>query len=471
LVLVLAMLAKEDIPVLAAGLGAYLMLVRGERRVGLITMAVGLAWFVLCVWVILPAFNGLGRSPFLHRLAVFAPTLKESIAAAVREPALILRWLARPEIVSYEAGLLASAGFLSLFHPQLLAVAAPLVAVNVFSTWSWTYSGGDHYSAAIMPFVFGSSIYGLAFLASWLARRFELPRSRAVAVLSTGLLAVALWQHHLFGVSPLARTFHPPQVTAHHRLGKELMQQIPPQAAVSAQANLYPHISQREKAYLFPAVNDAQYILLDVNSGAYPLTPGDLHLAAQRVLREQEFGVLSAEDGYLLLGRGRGTSYGGQLPDSFYTFAQSAEHSVPSPVGARFGEVFELVGYDYSILNVVHQHQLPATVTTYWRALEPLKLDYEFALFFTRSDGAIVFHYDDATSTTAWYPTHDWAAGEVVRLQTPVLDVGRYKDVLVAVILPGKDAWSLEDRLQVASGGPDRHPLDGDTVLPLFSFN
>jgi hypothetical protein len=439
--------------------------------VGLATVAAGIVWFVLCMWVILPAYNGLGQSPFLHRLAVFAPTLKETIAAAIRDPALVVRWLAQPEIVTYVAGLLASAGFLSLFHPQLLAVAAPLVAVNVFSTWGWTYSGGDHYSAAIMPFVFASAIYGLATLASWLARRFELPRPRAVALLAIGVLAIALWQHRLFGVSPLARTFHPPQVTAHHQLGKELIRQIPPQAAVSAQANLYPHVSQREKAYLFPAINDAEYILLDVTNTAYPLTPLDLHLTTQRLLNEQAFGVLSAEDGYLLLGRGRGTHYDGQLPDAFYAFATIGEDAVPFPVGATFGEALELVGYDYEMLNVVHQHQLPVTVTTYWRALQPVTLDYEFALFVTRGDGAIVFHYDGVTSTSAWYPASEWAVGEVVALRTPVLDVGRLNDVLVAVIPPGRDAWVLEDRLPVASSPPEHPPLDGGTLLPLFSFN
>ena len=469
-VLVLAMLAKEDVPVLTFGLGAYLLLVRRERKVGLITMAMSVAWFVLCMWVILPAFNGLSQSPFLHRLAVFGPTLKESLLAAVREPALILRWLARPEIVAYLGGLLASAGYLSLFHPQLLAVAAPLVAVNVFSTWSWTYSGGDHYSASIMPFVFGSAVLGLGSLASWLGRRLELPRSRVVAVLCVGVLAIGLWQHRRFGVSPVARTFDPPQITAHHRLGKELHQRIPPQAAVSAQTNLYPHISQREKAYLFPAVNDAEYIWLDVTSSAYPLTPRELYLSAQRLLREQEFGVVLAADGYLLLERGRATSHTGQLPDTFYSFARSDERSVPSPAGARFGQVLELVGYDSSILNVVNQQQLPATVTTYWRALEPLRQDYRFALFFTRTDGAIVYHYDEDTAASAWYPTSVWEVGEVVRLETPILDVGRLNDVLIAVMQPGKDAWIAEDRLEIVADGPDQQTLDHSTLLKLFSF-
>jgi hypothetical protein len=188
------------------------------------------------------------------------------------------------------------------------------------------------------------------------------------------------------------------------------------------------------------------------------------------LLREQEFGVLAATDGYLLLGRGRGGSHGAELPASFYTFARSDQHSVPRPASVTFGGVLELVGYDYAVLNVVHQHHLPATVTTYWRALDPLKLDYGFDLFFTRSDGAIVYHYQDDTSTSVWYPTHNWAVGEVVRLQTPLLEVGRLNDVLIAVIPPGNDAWAPGDRLQVSASDPSHEVLDGGTLLRLFDF-
>jgi len=471
LLLGLAMLAKEDVPVLAVGLGAYLGLVRGQRRVGLITVAMGAGWFAICMWVILPYFNGLGGSPFLDRLALFGPTLRASLVSAVRDPALVLNWLARPEILRYLVGLLASAGFLSLFHPQLLLVAAPLVAVNVFSTWSWTYSGGDHYSAAILPFVFSAAIFGADSLAAWLLRRFGWPRRRVVMALCLCLLAVALWQHHLFGVSPLARTFDPPRITEHHRLGKELIRQIPPQAAVSAQANLYPHVSQRPKAYLFPAVNDAEYILLDVTSPAYPNTPRELYTTVQRLLREGEFGLLAATDGYLLLARGRGTEYSGELPASFYTFVRSDAQTVAHPVRATFGPALELLGYDYTVLNVVHQHHLPATVTTYWRTRQALDLNYRIALFFTRSDGAIVYHYADDSSSTNWYPARHWAVGEVVRLQTPLLEVGRLKDVLVAVFRPGRDPWVVEDRLPVTLREPDLQTYEDGTLLRLFSLN
>jgi len=469
---ILAMLAKEDIPLLLAMIGLYVFFFLKERRVGALTAAMGLGWFLLCTQVILPYHNGLSSSPFLHRLAIFGPTLKESLLNFVREPVLLVRWLGRREVVTYLGGLLASAGFMSLFCPAILALGAPAIAMNVFSTWSWTYSEGAHYSASIVPSVFVSAIYGLGFLARVISRRTGVQRRRVVVGLAVLVLAVSGYHHHQLGISPLARTFYPPRITAHHRLGQALMQRIPPAAPLSTQSGLYPHLAHREKAYFFPAVNDAEYILLDVTSSSYPITPAKVHERAQQLLTSRAFGVLAAEDGYLLLKRGLPGGAEARLPDAFYTFARVDEETVPHPLRARFGDALELIGYDYTIGNVVHAQELPATVTTYWRVLRPLPADHTVALFFSRQDGAIVYLYDGTTPAATWYPVDRWQVGEVIRLETPVLGVGRLHGALAAVILPGADPWSAAGRLQPieATGDQSLAVYDDGTLLELFTF-
>jgi hypothetical protein len=247
---------------------------------------------------------------------------------------------------------------------------------------------------------------------------------------------------------------------------------IPPDASLSTQSSLYPHLAHREKAYFFPAINDAEYVFLDVTSSPYPITLRELNEWTQGLLRSQQYRVLAAEDGYVLLKKGQSESAGPGLPDEFYTFARADEEAIPHPLRARFGDVLELVGYDYSILSVVHAHQLPAAVTTYWRVLRPLDLGYGFAFFFTRHDGAIVGHFDDWTPTSLLYPTTVWQEGEVVRLETPVLPIGRLRDVMVAVTLLVADPWSVEDRLrpiESVSGQPLELSEEG-SLLKLFSF-
>jgi hypothetical protein len=170
----------------------------------------------------------------------------------------------------------------------------------------------------------------------------------------------------------------------------------------------------------------------------------------------------------LLLQRGNPRA---ELPQAFYDFARSNEADIAHVVHVQFGDVLELVGYDHHILNVVQAHELPATVTTYWRPLRPVDLDYQFPLFFTRADGAIVFLYEGGSATTVWYPPYDWKVGEIVRMETPILNVGRLRDVLLAVTGPGADPWQPEGRLEIhTSERAGVQVLDGGTLVRVLRF-
>ena len=303
--MVTAILLKEDISLLVFLLGLYAFFRMNRRRVGAAAALLGLGWFLVCTQVVLPHYSGMTLSPFLDRLYVFGSTPKETVLNVARDPLMVLRWLGQRQILVYLTGLLSTAGFLSLFAPLILAVSAPVLATNVFSTWSWTYSEGAHYSVSIVPFLIISGIYGLGFLAELGDRWLGLRRTYIVSALSVLVLLVSSLHHYLIGVSPLARRFYPPRVTEHHRLAGELIDLIPEDAALSAQTGLYPHVAHREKAYFFPAVNDAEYVFLDATASSHPLTVKQQFNEIQRLMDEEGFGVVAAGDGYLLLQRGR----------------------------------------------------------------------------------------------------------------------------------------------------------------------
>jgi len=470
--IVLALAAKEEIAALVFMLGLYIFFWRRERRLGAVTAALGLAWFIVATRLIMPHFSGLSRSPFIERMAVFGPGLRGTLAAALAQPSLVTRWLWQPEIRTYLGGLLATGGFLSLFSPLVLLLSAPVLALNVFSQWPWTYSEGAHYSASLIPFIIVSAIYGAAFLAGRAERWGLLQRRTAVFLFSGAMLAVSLVHHWQLGMTPLGRNFHWPQLTAHQRLAADFIAMIPPDAALSAQANLYPHVALRRKAYLFPAVNDAEYIFLDVTSSTYPIDVQGLRNEVHGLLDLGGFGVLRAQDGYLLLRRGLPPGWEYLESDAFLSFARSPVPSAARPVSFRFGDALELVGYDFDVHNVVTAGQPPATVITYWRPLQKLRDGYEFAFYFTRDDGAVVGQYSGPVAVTAWYPSWAWRPDETLRVETPVLEVGRGRGVLVAAVMPWGDPGSPAGRVGPISGQVVKPMaiLQDETLLKLFAF-
>ncbi len=154
---------------------------------------------------------------------------------------------------------------------------------------------------------------------------------------------------------------------------------------------------------------------------------------------------------------------------------RSPRHPVPPDahqVSFQFGDALELVAYNYDIHNVVTAGQPPATITTYWRPLRKLPDGYQFAFDFTREDGAVIGQYTDPVAVTAWYPSWMWRPGETVRVETPVLTVGRDRGVLVSVIEPGGAPGVPADRVGPIVGqtaGPMEILQDG-TLLKLFVF-
>jgi hypothetical protein len=470
----IALSAKEDVPLLVFMLGVYLLVWRRERRLGAATALLGLSWFVIATRVIQPHFNGLPASPFLQRMAIFGPTVEETIVNALRQPDLVFGWLARLEITAYLSGLLATGGFMPLLNPLILLIGAPILAINIFSSWDWTYSEGAHYSASLIPFVVVAAIYGTAWLARQIASRAGVPFRRTAETLAVVVLAVSLFHQWQIGLTPFARNYRPPVIGNHHRLGQEFARLIPPDASVSAQANLYPHIAHRQHAYFFPAINGAEYIWLDVTSPSFPIGVGELNSEIQFLLERGDYGVVKAQDGYLLLRRGA-PGWSSDTSDAFLTFARP--DSPPAQATAiRFGDALELVGYDADVHNVVTAGQRPATVATYWRALQPLDADYAISFFFTRADGAIVGSYADATAALSWVPTRAWRPEEIIRVETPILAIGRDLGVLVGVSPPGARADDPATRLSpvmdAASEAGDAPPkiIPAAKLAELFRF-
>lgn len=298
---ILATLAREETGISVALLSLYGAVAWG-RRSGLAGAALGLAWSLLCAGILLPAYTGGTISPFLARYALLdlpaAPSAAE--LAALLQSALAA--LARPEALDALTLTIRAYGFLPLAAPAAALVAAPALALNLLSTSPWMASGHAHYPAIAGALLLIASVEGAR--AVWRNRPASgWPGIARAAIVPAWVVAWALWAQVYGGRTPIGGSWQWPEIGPRERLIHEVLERIPPGASVSAQTALAPHLSQRERIYLFPTLRDAEYVALDQRASTYPVEPGEYDAAVARTLESGCFIRLFDRDGVLLLRR------------------------------------------------------------------------------------------------------------------------------------------------------------------------
>jgi uncharacterized membrane protein len=322
--LVLATLTREEVALSSAAIGLYILLVKRERRLGGLVLVGSLAYFVLVNQVIMPA---LGGGPDLGRFAGIA------VGEGTGFQAIVLGILTNPiyafnqiflngQKMLFMVQLLLPVIFLPLLAGPAWLMALPAFAVALLASVQSQYSLDYHYPAIMIPFVFVLAIFGL----QRLNRRAYNP-----VVLVVAILAIGLAMNYAYGWVAGKRAGEFPRPSQHDAILARFFAEIPNQASVSTMSDLVPHLSSRDSIYLFPIVNNAEFILLDLSPKAnfWPFISidarGMARDAAIPYLISGKYGLLHGDDGVLLLQRGQDTTHNGEAIAALLSATYEAE--------------------------------------------------------------------------------------------------------------------------------------------------
>jgi uncharacterized membrane protein len=430
---------------------------------GLTLAVLSLGWFWYSLGLVIPGAGGPALR--LSDLSWLTRSGEELIGRLTLASRAHWSFLLRSESVRYVGGLLQETGYLAFLSPLALLPAIPVLMANLLSPSTIAISEAAHYSILILPFLVIASVLGLGSLLNWLQRWSpRLLQPMPASALGTAMVGLMVWSastHHLaVGVGPWLSDFQAPRITAHDERLSEFLERIPKESAVSAQSALTPHLSQRPKLYLFPDVRDADYVLFDVTTPAFPVSNEELWYQAQLLLTSKQFGVEAASGGFLLLKRGASSQ---ALPEEFYSFAFAEANEVRYPLVATFDGEVQMLGFDVEMGKPDYDgHQI--TLDTYWRALREPRADYRVDV--RVGDVAL----GGSAATTTWLPMGQWSPGRIIKITFQGLFIPNQRDVEVALRDPRQP--DLKDsRLVLSETALPALALDRQSALRLFSLS
>ena len=400
--LALALLSKEDMSLTAVAFGLYILLVQREWKVGVVTLGVGAVWLVLIPFGLLPSLMTHDQSEgYQHAVSYYAylgSSLPEIIQTTVNNPGIFLEYAGQAKRLEAVFDLFWPSAFLFLLAPELAFFMLPHLGFLLTSTSDAMGRLQGWYPSVLIILLFWAVAVGISRLSRrWqgIALSFLLAASLAAWVSNS-----QLWPGKHFDISRY-------QISRHDRQVENLLEELPPEAAVMAQDPIVPHISHREEIYLFPWIrqnNQPQFVILDREMRSYPLGTDEYRSVFYDILAGNEYAIV-------------------QQLDSFYVFEHVGEDVPEVQIDDKWDEALRLKGYSLAAAPPEEQFQdvpteLPAgsvlRVVLYWDVLAEMGQNYTVFVHALDLQENILGQHDSWPADTH-RPTSVLAVGDKVR--------------------------------------------------------
>jgi uncharacterized membrane protein len=136
--------------------------------------------------------------------------------------------------------------FVPLLSPSSLAIAVPMLAVDLLTSFPYARDAHFHYSALVLVGLMIATVEGVARLPTIQARR-----ALVGVIFASSLVATIAW-----GPSPISNEYHngwwPLHAEPTQAANEAAIREVPANAAVSATYLYVPHLTHRVRVYEFP---------------------------------------------------------------------------------------------------------------------------------------------------------------------------------------------------------------------------
>ena len=294
LLVVLALGCKEDVALYFAVFGIVIAVVERDRRIGIATTALSVAWLAVSLGFAIPFWRS------LYGLDQANPFLEGRYGGTIAAVARLFSMQALGRLVT----VLSATGFAALLAPAWASIALPGILLNLAAApESLQAALLGHYLWPILPWLFAAAAIGAGRLESK-ATLSGSPSPRITRWLPLAILLVALIDLPLPRAITRASWRQPDEA-------REVLRQlesVPRDASVLAQPNLIPHLPRRLQmhslgVYTAGQPDDASFVLLSREGDLWPFTAADIDKQVAHYTEDSRFERVS--NGPLILFRRR----------------------------------------------------------------------------------------------------------------------------------------------------------------------
>jgi uncharacterized membrane protein len=294
----LAVLTREEIGLVVAGLGIWYALGRRRWAAGGAIAAAGIGAALLAIEVVIPHFRHGAASSFFGRYDAVGGSAGGIVHRAFTDPGKLLSVAFDHRGAHYLLDLLLPIIVLAVLAPLLLVALVPELALNLLSSVDAQKSIHFHYVAGETPILFAAAAIGLGRLGRW-AGTAGTAAVLATLVANYALGPIPLWRSVPGGATLQAKSA---RVSRHDRIAARELGLIPANAVVSATNSLGAHLSARMRIFSFPFVRGAQWVIVDERRPSigdhYDKKGGVARI--KRFRQDRRFRLVSAADGVLV---------------------------------------------------------------------------------------------------------------------------------------------------------------------------
>ncbi len=304
--LFLTLLCKENMGIVVAIFGLYVLVMQRKWRWGTAWFIMGITTFVFTSFWLLPTIRGESLDA-MSRYAWMGNNTTEIIQTIFTKPAKIWEHLIQTGKLLYLVQLSSPVGFLNFLGLPELMIAQPFLLTNLMADHFCQPTIYCHYSAPIIPFIFIGLVFGLARLRRWLNNE----RSWWFAVLLILPLATFnFWIENPFRDTPLLPSAL--QTITNADVVEQALTAVPPLLSVVTTNDYASHLAQREHLYIIgiptqrEAPTNPDVVFLNLYDQQYIVCDGYREYVSQ--LDIAAYGVTFRTGGLIVIQRGAGSN-------------------------------------------------------------------------------------------------------------------------------------------------------------------